>query len=154
MPLLQPSFRGRLRLFFAVIVIVPMIAVGVVLWQLLDAGGTFKLDSGLDQAQKTAQALYQQDRKDALNALPPFTQSRELATAIKNREPGVIREQLERLAEETGAVWVELKVTAYATFETGDDRVVAGARVDLEGADGRAMGQVRGGAATAEEYAK
>ena len=50
MPLLQPSFRGRLRLFFALIVIVPMVAVGVVLFQLLDASGGFKLDSGLDQA--------------------------------------------------------------------------------------------------------
>ena len=39
MTLLQPSFRGRLRLFFAVIVVVPMIAVGVVLFLLLDAGG-------------------------------------------------------------------------------------------------------------------
>ena len=35
--MLQPSFRGRLRLFFAVIVVVPMIAVAVVLFQLLDA---------------------------------------------------------------------------------------------------------------------
>ena len=36
MPLLQPSFRGRLRLFFAVIVIVPIIAVGFVLFRLID----------------------------------------------------------------------------------------------------------------------
>jgi len=47
MPLLQPSFRGRLRLFFAVIVIVPMIAVGVVLFQLLGGAKDYKLDTGL-----------------------------------------------------------------------------------------------------------
>ena len=62
MPLLQPSFRGRLRLFFAVIVIVPMIAVGVVLFQLLDAGDNFKLDSTLAQAQTGAQNLYKEAR--------------------------------------------------------------------------------------------
>src|SRR3954451_20519353 len=98
MPLLQPSFRGRLRLFFAVIVIVPMIAVGVVLFQLLDAGGSFKLDSGLDQAQKTAKALYLQDRTDAMNALVPFTRSRDLATAIDDKQRPVVQQQLEKLA--------------------------------------------------------
>src|SRR3954454_22367301 len=80
MPLLQPSFRGRLRLFFAVIVIVPMIAVGLVLFQLLDASGDYKLDSGLDQAQKTAKALYQDDRQAAIGALEPFRDDRRLAT--------------------------------------------------------------------------
>ena len=86
MPLLQPSFRGRLRLFFAVIVIVPMIAVGVVLFQVLDAADDFKLDSGLDQAQKTAQALYQQERAEAVAALGLFTDDQALATAIENRQ--------------------------------------------------------------------
>ena len=107
MPLFQPSFRGRLRLFFAVIVIVPMIAVGVVLFQLLAAGGSFKLDSGLAQAQKTANALYLQDRKAAKDALVPFTRSRELATAIHDNQVSVMREQLDRLARQTGAEWVK-----------------------------------------------
>ena len=40
MTLLQPSFRGRLRLFFAVIVVVPMIAVGVALFFLFARGTT------------------------------------------------------------------------------------------------------------------
>ena len=69
MPLLQPSFRGRLRLFFAVIVIVPMIAVGVVLFQVLDATDAFKLDSRLTQASDVARNLYKQDRTDAMAAL-------------------------------------------------------------------------------------
>ena len=51
MTLLQPSFRGRLRLFFAVIVVVPMIAVGVVLFQLLDAADNSSSTATLAQAQ-------------------------------------------------------------------------------------------------------
>ena len=71
MPLLQPSFRGRLRLFFAVIVVVPMIAVGLVLFQLLDAGDNFKLDSTLVEAQKGAQNLYTEARGQAMSASAP-----------------------------------------------------------------------------------
>jgi len=57
MPLIQPSFRGRLRLFFAVIVIVPMIAVAVVLFQLLDASDASRLNSKLSEAQTGAALL-------------------------------------------------------------------------------------------------
>ena len=45
MTLLQPSFRSRLRLFFAVIVMIPMIAVVLVLFQLLDATDNSKQDA-------------------------------------------------------------------------------------------------------------
>src|SRR3954452_20776521 len=151
MPLLQPSFRGRLRLFFAVIVIVPMIAVGVVLFQLLDAGGTFKLDSGLDQAQKTAKAVYLQDRKDAMNALVPFTQSRDLATAIDNNQAGAVRAQLEKLARQTGAEWVKLKVT-FGTIETGDKKAIAAAQAELQDAGGGSLGTITASTTTANEY--
>ncbi len=152
MPLLQPSFRGRLRLFFAVIVIVPMIAVGVVLFQLLDAGGSFKLDSGLAQAQKTAKAIYVQDREDARTALVPFTKSRDLATAIdKNQEP-VVREQLEQLARETGAEWVKLTVP-FGTVETGDNKAIAASQAELQDAGGGSLGQITVSTTTANEYA-
>src|SRR3954452_2497211 len=108
MPLLQPSFRGRLRLFFAVIVIIPMIAVGVVLFQVLDASEGFKLDSGLNQAQKTAKNLYRQDRQAAGAALRPFTRDVELATAIQNRQPAAVQDRVELLARRTGAEWIEI----------------------------------------------
>src|SRR5262245_2458088 len=120
MPLLQPSFRGRLRLFFAVIVIIPMIAVGVVLFQLLDAGDNFKLDSGLDQAQVTAKNLYRQERQAAVRALQPFQEDVRLATAIENKEAAVVQERVEALARQTGAEWIEIKVDRFGTFEAGN----------------------------------
>ena len=45
MPLLHPSFRGRLRLFFAVIVIVPIIALGFVLFRLIDTADDSRADA-------------------------------------------------------------------------------------------------------------
>ena len=68
MTLLQPSFRGRLRLFFAVIVVVPMIAVGVALFFLLNAGDNSKFNSELGEAQTVAQNLFADARNDAMDA--------------------------------------------------------------------------------------
>src|SRR5215207_2532449 len=136
MPLLQPSFRGRLRLFFAVIVIIPMIAVGVVLFQVLDASEGFKLDSGLDQAQKTAKNLYTQEREDAMAALRPIADDEGLATAIENKQAAVVQDRLEALARQTGAQWIQIKVDGWGSFQTGKDNTIAAATADLLDANG------------------
>src|SRR6187401_608785 len=91
MTLLQPSFRGRLRLFFAVIVVVPMAAVAIVLFQLLDAGDNFKLDSTLVEAQKGAQNLYTEGRERAAAAAAPIKEDVELASAIKNDDEDAVQ---------------------------------------------------------------
>ena len=69
MPLLHPSFRGRLRLFFAVIVIVPIIAVGFVLFRLIDTADDSRADSGLNTAQRVARNLYVDHRRAAAPAI-------------------------------------------------------------------------------------
>src|SRR5690349_5792737 len=98
MPLLQPSFRGRLRLFFAVIVIVPIIAVGVVLFQLLGGTDNFRLDSGLTKAQVGARNAYAQDRRDAMAAMTPILRDVPLATAIDGKDNEEIQRRLNELA--------------------------------------------------------
>src|SRR3954468_8412141 len=82
MTLLQPSFRGRLRLFFAVIVVVPMIAVGVALFFLLDAGDNSKFNSSLGTAQTVAQHLFQEARTRAMTASEKLQSNVDLATAV------------------------------------------------------------------------
>src|SRR4051794_22506607 len=153
MPLLQPSFRGRLRLFFAVIVIVPMIAVGVVLFQLLDAGSNFKLDSGLDQAQKTAKAVYQQDRRSAGAMLEPIAGSVDLAMAIEKGDEAGIQEQLGRLADRLGSSWIALE-RGSKTVQTGSPAdAIAAARAPLDDNQGRPLGTITASATTAEQFA-
>jgi len=153
MPLLQPSFRGRLRLFFVVIVIVPMIAVGIVLFQLLDGTDGFKLDSRLTQAQTVAQNLYQQDRRKAAAALGPFTQDVELATAIHDGNEALVRERVESLARRTGVQWIKVELTAFdAPFETGDDQAIAAAQTGLQDDKGAAIGKITVSTTTAEQY--
>src|SRR4051794_35806853 len=154
MPLFQPSFRGRLRLFFAVIVLVPMIAVGIVLFQLLDAGGNFKLDSGLDQAQKTAKAIYREDQQAAIATLQPIASSSALAMAIDKEDAAAVQEQLAQLASRLGSKWIALEVDGWRTFETGSKvDAVAAAQASLDDAKGQPKGTITASSTTAERYA-
>src|SRR3954452_9174656 len=108
MTLLHPSFRGRLRLFFAVIVVVPMIAVGVALFFLLDAGDKSKFNSSLGTAQTVAQHLFQESRSNAMVAGEKLQSDVALATAIHDDDPPAIKRRLEEHGEPLGADWVKL----------------------------------------------
>src|SRR3954471_10586327 len=110
MPILQPSFRGRLRLFFAVIVVVPMVAVAVVLFQLLGASDTGKINSKLAEAQVAATGLFNDARGEAQRAVPVAERSVDLATAIRDRDAAAIHAQLDEIARQTGAERIRLEV--------------------------------------------
>ena len=114
MPLLQPSFRGRLRLFFAVIVVVPMIAVAIVLFQLLDANDTAKVNSRLAQAQVARDRTFNEQRDEAHQAAPMAEPDVRLATAIRDDKPAEVERQLAQIASETGAERIELEVDGQA----------------------------------------
>src|SRR5690349_7164633 len=94
MTLLQPSFRGRLRLFFAVIVVVPMIAVGVALFFLLNAGDNSKFNSELGEAETVAQNLFAESRAEAADAGMRLQSDVRLATAIQSGDKPAVQERL------------------------------------------------------------
>ena len=111
MPLLQPSFRGRLA---------------AVLRRDRDRpddrrrrravpaarrGGSFKLDSGLAQAQKTANAIYAQDRERGEDRAGPVHAVAGPGDGDR-QEPGGARARAARDAAhaQTGAEWVKLTV--------------------------------------------
>src|SRR5436305_1112412 len=98
MPRFQASFRGRLRLFFVVIVVVPMIAVAVVLWHLLGASDASRLGSRLSEAQTGATGLYVRARREAATAANAAERDVRLSSAIRDRKPDEVRRSLEALA--------------------------------------------------------
>jgi diguanylate cyclase (GGDEF)-like protein len=63
------SFRSRLRLFFGLIVIVPMVALGVVLFVLTARSETGKADAGIVAGGRTAVGIY---REQVDRARPPL----------------------------------------------------------------------------------
>src|SRR3954464_10039958 len=54
------SFRARLRLFFVLIVIVPMLSVAIVLFRLISDNETGKADASIAARQRAAMNLYRE----------------------------------------------------------------------------------------------
>src|ERR671922_32881 len=59
------SFRGRLRLFFALIVVVPMVALGIVLFVLTGQTETGKADAGIAAGTRAAMGIYGEQAEQA-----------------------------------------------------------------------------------------
>ena len=59
------TFRGRLRVFFAMIVIVPMVAIGVALLSITASSERGKTDAGLATALTVAFSAYDEGRTAA-----------------------------------------------------------------------------------------
>jgi diguanylate cyclase (GGDEF)-like protein len=89
------SFRARLRLFFVLLVIVPMIALAVVLFTLTARSETGKADAGISAGTRTAFAVYEDAARAAEPALRRVASDRGLRAALTAREG--VDAQLERL---------------------------------------------------------
>jgi diguanylate cyclase (GGDEF)-like protein len=76
------SFRGRLRLFFVLLVIVPMIALAVVLFTLSARSETGKVDAGVSAGVRTAFAVYSETADDAEPALREVASDPRLRAAL------------------------------------------------------------------------
>jgi diguanylate cyclase (GGDEF)-like protein len=76
------SFRGRLRLFFALIVIVPMVALGVVLFVLTARSETGKADAGIASAGRAVTGIYREEMERAAPALRRIARDPELQRAL------------------------------------------------------------------------
>ena len=70
------SFRGRLRVFFTIIVVVPMVAVAAVLYRLTADSETGKADAGLAAGMRTAFSAYDASAEKAEPALRLLAENR------------------------------------------------------------------------------
>jgi diguanylate cyclase (GGDEF)-like protein len=152
MTLLQPSFRGRLRLFFAVIVVVPMIAVGVALFFLLDAGDNSKFNSSLGTSQTVAQHLFQEARARATAAGEELRGDVPLATAIDNRDRAAIQRRLEQLRKPLGADWIKLEIDQ-DPVQVGSPLAIAASQAALQDSEQHTIGRITLSVTSAQEFA-
>jgi diguanylate cyclase (GGDEF)-like protein len=76
------SFRGRLRLFFVLLVVVPMIALAVVLFTLTARSETGKADAGISAGTRTAFGVYEEAAAQAEPALREVASDRRLRAAL------------------------------------------------------------------------
>jgi diguanylate cyclase (GGDEF)-like protein len=78
------SFRARLRLFFVLLVIVPMIALAVVLFAITSRSETGKADAGVSAGSRTAFGVYEEAARSAEPALRQVAEDRALRAALES----------------------------------------------------------------------
>ncbi len=125
------SFRGRLRLFFALIVIVPMIALGIVLFALTARSETGKADAGIAAGTRAAVGIYREEMERARPALRRIARDERLQRAIASGRAGAAERRLRELS--VGAVVAaELSTPRGARLaRAGSDRGVARAGSEI-----------------------
>ena len=84
------SFRGRLLVFFTIIVVVPMIAVALVLFSLTEDSEHGKVDARLASGMRTALAFYEEGREDARQTLARVASDDELTQALRTGDEDAI----------------------------------------------------------------
>ena len=143
------SFRFRLRLFFIVIVLVPMLAVALVLFSVVAGSEQGKSDARLGQGQRTATGLFQALQRRAQTAAEAIGTDQELAAARASGERTRIQSTLEDLLTEHGMARLVLQLDGPGRFSVGRSDGIAPARTRLLGAQGQPVGQLTAAAASA-----
>src|SRR5919108_5626142 len=115
-----PSFRSRLRLFFVVIVVVPMITMAVVLFQLIVASERSQTDARLSESQTVAQEVLREEEAAAGEAAQEIGGDQGLADARMASDERAIQRRLEALLTRTEARYIELRLNSLGRFEAGD----------------------------------
>jgi diguanylate cyclase (GGDEF)-like protein len=96
------SFRGRLTLFFLLIVVLPMIAVGVLVTQVTNESGSAKADARLAAGLDAALAMYRDDSLAAERAAKRFANHPAVGSALRSGDPARIESAARRLAGQNG----------------------------------------------------
>src|SRR3954462_6785965 len=102
------SFRARLTLFFVLIVVFPMVAVGVVVFRLISDNETAKVEARLAEGQAAAIGLYDESRKDALRARRRGGGDAGFVQAVRNRNKSAAVRRARALLQAAGITRIVL----------------------------------------------
>lgn len=100
--LVQLSFRRRLTLFFLLIVVLPMVALGMLVIGVTEESTTGKADARLGAELETALSSYQQAVADARSAARTLAGDQRLGEAFASGDPSEVERVARELADERG----------------------------------------------------
>jgi diguanylate cyclase (GGDEF)-like protein len=109
------SFRGRLLVFFTIIVIVPMVAVALVLFALSEQSETGKADARIAAGLRNAIALYGEDADRAGPALRLVTRDERLRAALATGRLRAARSRMDALRRS------DRRIVGIELFSRGDE---------------------------------
>src|SRR3954464_7922977 len=131
------SFRGRLTLFFLLIVVLPMIALAVLVTQIATDSTNGKADARLAEGLDSALTLYRDDAASAADAAKSVADDPRLAAAFGSGQGGQAAALARDLASQNGIKAVVLKRPDGETVASaGSDTLVAPFRLGLRGPGG------------------
>src|SRR3954453_7928448 len=122
------SFRARLRLFFVLIVIVPMLSVALVLFRLISDNETGKTDSDIHARQHAAIQLYGDARGAAERAVEGVGNDRVLARLLPTDNTARARRGPRRLIKTSGPERFAPSRGGEPLLDAGDRAAIAPAR--------------------------
>ena len=150
------SFRGRLLVFFTIIVVVPMIAVALVLFSLTEDSEHGKVDARLASGLRTALSFYDEGREEARATVSRLAADDVLTRALQDGDRQAIDTRLSDLA----AADDDIESIAYQapggglTATAGAEMAVAAATVEPTTASGERLGTLAVSVTTAGELAR
>jgi diguanylate cyclase (GGDEF)-like protein len=131
------SFRGRLTLFFLLIVVMPMIAVAVLVTQVTTQSRNGKADARLAAGLESALTLYRDDAMDARRAADALGQDPALAVALQSGDRAQIAAAARTGAERYRTRSLVIRgPSGRRLVALGPPGVLAPYRLDLRGPDG------------------
>src|SRR4051794_35181514 len=148
------SFRARLRLFFVLIVIVPMLSVAIVLFRLISDNETGKADASIAARQRAAMNLYREATRRADGAVEGVGKDRVMANALLTGNIDRAKRRARQLLRSRGIERISLSRGTKVLFDIGHKDAVAPARRDLTGLSGRRFGRLEASTTRAGEYAR
>ncbi len=148
-----PSFRSRLRLFFVVIVVVPMITMAVVLFQLIVASERSQTDARLAEAQTVSQQIVRELETEAGEVAQRIGRDQLLADAVEVSDERAVQQRLDRLGRQEEARYVQLQLDGVGRFESGGLPAVAPATRRLLDESEDPTGRLRVAMLSPEQYA-
>ena len=137
------SFRGRLRLFFVLIVVVPMIALAMVLFVLTGRSQTGKADAGIASGVRTAFAVHQEQARQTQDEARRVAADPELRAALVEGRLGDAQDRIRELVGgEVEAI--EIRSPSGAILgQAGSRSAVAPSGTTVEREDGRQLAVLR-----------
>src|SRR4051812_41437913 len=148
------TFRARLRLFFVLIVIVPMLSVALVLFRLIDDSETGKANASIAARQTAAIRLYREAASRADGAVEGVGNDRVLAQALHTGDYAAAKQRATELLQSRGIERIALRRASRALFDTGHRDAIAPGRRRLTGSEGERFGMLEASITRAFEYAR
>jgi diguanylate cyclase (GGDEF)-like protein len=147
------SFRTRLTLFFVLIVVIPMVAVAVVLFNLIKDNESGKADARLAANQRTSIALYEEARNQADRAALAIGRDVALAQALRSGDSAALEARGRALLRRQNAARIVIDRGGRALVDVGSATAIFPATRDLVGSNGRSFGRLEVAVEAPDQYA-